>query len=251
MSICGLVFWILTLLLEYNFFYSPKIPDALPITHLDEDEDVARVRRQIVNKTIDDHILVISNLSKSYRSKKNKKLIAVNNLCMGIRSGECFGLCGVNGAGKTTTFRMLTGDLSPSAGYSFVHGFDITTQRRQVFKHIGYCPQFDALFDELTPVEHMLLMARLRGIQWKEEERHAYQLLRRLDLCEYLHTPVGKLSLGNKRKLSTALALVGNPSIAFLDEPTSGMDPSSRRFLWNVIRRLVKEGKSVVLTSHR
>jgi ABC-type multidrug transport system ATPase subunit len=97
----------------------------------------------------------------------------------------------------------------------------------------------------------MLLMARLRGIHWHDEKQHVYQLLKRLDLCEYLNIPVGKLSLGNRRKLSTAMALVGDPSIAFLDEPTSGMDPSSRRFLWNVIRRLVKDGKSVILTSHR
>jgi ABC-type multidrug transport system ATPase subunit len=170
---------------------------------------------------------------------------------MGIRAGECFGLCGVNGAGKTTTFRMLTGDLRPTAGYAYVHGYDSIKQKRQVFKYIGYCPQFDALFDELTPVEHMLLMARLRGIHWLDEDNHVQQLLKRLDLCEYLNIPVGKLSLGNRRKLSTAMALVGDPSIAFLDEPTSGMDPSSRRFLWNVIRRLVKEGKSIILTSHR
>ena len=88
---------------------------------------------------------------------------------MGIRSGECFGLCGVNGAGKTTTFRMLTGDLRPSAGYANVHGYDSIKEKRHVFKYMGYCPQFDALFDELTPVEHMLLMARVRGIHWKEE----------------------------------------------------------------------------------
>ena len=251
MAICGLVFWILTLLLEYGFFYNPSVPDALPYSHLDEDVDVAQARKQIVNKSVNDYILVMSNLSKFYRTKRAKKLIAVNNLCMGIRSGECFGLCGVNGAGKTTTFRMLTGDLRPSAGYSSVHGFDSLKQRRQVFKYIGYCPQFDALFDELTPVEHMLLMARLRGIQRQNENNHVQQLLKRLDLCEYLNVPVGKLSLGNRRKLSTALALVGDPSIAFLDEPTSGMDPSSRRFLWNVIRRLVKEGKSIILTSHR
>ncbi|CAF1349808.1 unnamed protein product [Adineta steineri] len=250
MAICGLVFWILTLLLEYGFFYSPSIPDALPYSHLDEDDDVAQARRQILNKTVNDNILVMSNLSKCYRTKKSKKLIAVNNICMGIRAGECFGLCGVNGAGKTTTFRMLTGDLRPTAGYSYVHGYDSIKQKQQVFKYIGYCPQFDALFDELTPVEHMLLMARLRGIHWQDENQHVQQLLKRLDLCEYLNIPVGKLSLGNRRKLSTAMALVGDPSIAFLDEPTSGMDPSSRRFLWNVIRRLVKEGKSVILTSH-
>ena len=251
MAICGLLFWILTLLLEYRFFYSPTIPDALPFSHLDEDEDVAQIRRQILNKNIDDNVLVMSNLSKCYRTKRHRKLIAVNNLCMGIRSGECFGLCGVNGAGKTTTFRMLIGDLIPTAGSSRVHGFDSMKEKRKVFRYIGYCPQFDALFDELTPVEHMLLMARLRGIFWRDESRHVNQLLKRLDLSEYLNVPVGKLSLGNRRKLSTAMALVGDPSIAFLDEPTSGMDPSSRRFLWNVIRRLVKEGKSVILTSHR
>ncbi|CAF3961575.1 unnamed protein product, partial [Rotaria sordida] len=250
MAICGFVFWILTLLLEYRFFYSPTIPDALPFSHLDEDEDVAKIRRQILNKTINDNILIMSNLSKCYRTRKHKKLIAVNNLCMGIRSGECFGLCGVNGAGKTTTFRMLIGDLYPTAGYAHIHGFDSMKERREVFKYIGYCPQFDALFDELTPVEHMLLMARLRGIYWHNEDQHVYQLLKRLDLCEYLNIPVGKLSLGNRRKLSTAMALVGDPSVVFLDEPTSGMDPSSRRFLWNVIRRLVKEGKSIILTSH-
>ncbi|CAF3675437.1 unnamed protein product [Rotaria socialis] len=250
MAICGLVFWILTLLLEYGFFYSPNVPDALPFSHLDEDEDVAQIRRQVVNKTIDDNILVMSNLSKCYRTKRHKKLIAVNNLCLGIRSGECFGLCGVNGAGKTTTFRMLIGDLYPTAGYAQIHGFDSMKQKRQVFKYIGYCPQFDALFDELTPVEHMSLMARLRGIYWQDENHHVLQLLKRLDLCEYLTVPVGKLSLGNRRKLSTAMALVGDPSVVFLDEPTSGMDPSSRRFLWNVIRRLIKEGKSIILTSH-
>ena len=252
MAICGFVFSVLTLLFEYGFFYSPRIPSALPFSHLAEDEDVAEARRQILRKTSDERtILTLSNLSKSYRTKKRKKFIAVNNLCLTLRSGECFGLCGVNGAGKTTTFRMLTGDLRPSAGSSIVHGFDSLKQRRQVFKFIGYCPQFDALFDELTPVEHLLLMSRLRGILREDEKRHVQQLITRLDLGEYLNTPVRKLSLGNRRKLSTAMSLVGDPSIAFLDEPTSGMDPSSRRFLWNVIRRLVKEGKSVILTSHR
>ncbi|CAF1384986.1 unnamed protein product [Rotaria sordida] len=169
---------------------------------------------------------------------------------MGIRSGECFGLCGVNGARKTTTFRMLIGDLYPTAGYAHIHGFDSMKERREVFKYIGYCPQFNGLFDELTPIEHMLLMALLRGIYYHDEGQHVYQLLKRLDLCEYLNIPVRKLSLGNRRKLSTAMALVDNPSILFLDEPTSGMDPSSRRFLWNVIRSLVKEGKSIIITSH-
>ncbi|CAF5094600.1 unnamed protein product, partial [Rotaria sp. Silwood1] len=157
---------------------------------------------------------------------------------------------GVNGAGKTTVFRILSGDLHPTAGYAHIHGYDSMKERQEVFKYIGYCPQFDALFDELTPVEHILLMARLRGIDWYNESQYAHQLLKRLDLCEYINIPVRKLSLGNRRKLSTAMALVGDPSVILLDEPTSGMDPLSKRFLWNVIRRLVKEGKSIILTSH-
>ncbi|CAF5178915.1 unnamed protein product, partial [Rotaria sp. Silwood1] len=159
MAICGLVFLVLTLLLEYGFFYSPKISDALPFSRLDEDvyedededEDVAHIRRQILNKTIGDNVLIMSNLSKCYRTKKHQKSIAVNNLCMGIRSGECLGLCGVNGAGKTTVFRILSGDLHPTAGYAHIHGYDSMKERQEVFKYIGYCPQFDALFDELTP----------------------------------------------------------------------------------------------------
>ena len=141
MSICGLVLWILTWLLEYGFFYSPRILDALPFSHL------AQVRRQIGNQTVDDHILT---LSKCYGTKKRKKLIGVNKLCLGIRSGEYFGLDEVNGAGKTTTFRMLTGDLRLSAGSSFVHGSESLKQRREVFESIGYCPSLDALLDELS-----------------------------------------------------------------------------------------------------
>ncbi|CAF1374019.1 unnamed protein product [Didymodactylos carnosus] len=250
MAISGVVFWILTLLLEYEFFYSPKIPDALPISHLDEDEDVGRARKHVLKEQCIDDVLVLYNLSKTYKTRIKKNLIAVNNICLGIPASDCFGLLGVNGAGKTTTFRMLTGDLRPTAGYARVNGFDSIKERRQVFKHIGYCPQFDALFDELTPLEHMLLTARLRGILWEDEKAIATNLLQKLDLVEYYNIPVGKLSLGNKRKLSTALALVGDPTILFLDEPTSGMDPSARRFLWNVIRQLIKDGRSIILTSH-
>ena len=97
------------------------------------------------------------------------------------------------------------------------------SHKRSYWKNIGYCPQFDALYDELTPADHLRLFARLKGIKSEYENIIVKNLLRRLDLLQYQDKPVGSLSLGNKRKLSTALALVGNPSVVFLDEPTSGM----------------------------
>ena len=178
---------------------------------------------------------------KDARFKQNKEFVAVENLTLGVPAGECFGLLGVNGAGKTTTFKMLTGDLTPTEGrislMSNASGetLDAFTQQNAYWSQVGYCPQFDALYDELTPADHIRLFARLKGVQSKHEQVLCDSLLKRLDLAKYETKPVGALSLGNKRKLSTALALVGNPSIVLLDEPTSGMDPVSRRRLWQEI----------------
>jgi ABC-type multidrug transport system ATPase subunit len=125
------------------------------------------------------------------------------------------------------------------------------SHKRSYWKNIGYCPQFDALYDELTPADHLRLFARLKGIKSEYEKIIVKNLLRRLDLLQYQDKSVGSLSLGNKRKLSTALALVGNPSVIFLDEPTSGMDPCSRRQLWECILDLTRnKNQSVLLTSH-
>ncbi|XP_075762141.1 ATP-binding cassette sub-family A member 2 [Pelodiscus sinensis] len=120
----------------------------------------------------------------------------------------------------------------------------------QVQQSLGYCPQFDALFDELTAQEHLELYTRLRGIPWKDEERVVKWALKKLELTKYADKPASTYSGGNKRKLSTAIALIGFPSFIFLDEPTTGMDPKARRFLWNLILDIIKTGRSVVLTSH-
>jgi ATP-binding cassette subfamily A (ABC1) protein 2 len=123
--------------------------------------------------------------------------------------------------------------------------------KKNFWKTIGYCPQFDALYDELTPSEHIKLFARIKGIKSMHEITLCNRLFERLDLLNYANKPCGKLSLGNKRKVSTALSLVGNPSIILLDEPTSGMDPMSRRRLWQEIINLTNEkNHSVLLTSH-
>ena len=175
----------------------------------------------------------VDDLTKNEKNKN--EFVAVDNLTFGVPAGECFGLLGVNGAGKTTTFKMLTTDLTPTDGNIYLtenisdtddsstRTFNALTSKKSYWNNIGYCPQFDALYDELTPSDHIRLFARLKGVRTKYEEILCQALLKRLDLLKYTNKPVGSLSLGNKRKLSTALALVGNPSIVLLDEPTSGM----------------------------
>ena len=227
---------------------------------------VASVANHSIHANNQNDQIILKGLRKVYNKaafsflKKKKRtetvdFVAVKNLTFGVPDGECFGLLGVNGAGKTTTFKMLTTDLAPTEGEIFVkrkeNYIDALGNKSQYWNQIGYCPQFDALYDELTPTEHIRLFARIKGVKYKHEDHLCECLLKRLDLVQYCNKPSGQLSLGNKRKLSTALALVGNPSIILLDEPTSGQDPVSRRRLWEEIINLTKQkGRSVLLTSH-
>jgi len=212
-----------------------------------EDEDVKKERSRVLNSEIGTDVLQVKNLFKRY--KKNAKQ-AVDHLTFGVQKAECFGLLGVNGAGKTTTFKMLTGDTEVTMGEAFVNGFSILSEMDQCRQSLGYCPQFDALDPLLTGREHLRLYARLRGLDEASAKKATEWGLKKLGLVAYSDRCAGTYSGGNKRKLSTAIALIGNPSIVFLDEPTSGMDPGARRFLWNSILEMIKGGQSVVLTSH-
>ncbi|KAJ7386394.1 ATP-binding cassette sub- A member 1 [Desmophyllum pertusum] len=145
---------------------------------------------------------------------------------------------------------MLTGDSSVSSGEAFVDSYSILTNIHKAHQSMGYCPQFDGLDNMLTAAEHLQLYARLRGVPEKDIKQVVDSLISRMNLSEYANRCAGGFSGGNKRKLSTAIALVGNPPIIFLDEPTTGMDPKARRFLWNIIIGIVKEGRTVILTSH-
>ncbi|CAF4332950.1 unnamed protein product, partial [Adineta steineri] len=175
----------------------------------------------------------------------------VKRTCVGVKQGECFGLLGVNGSGKTTTFKMLTGEVSMTDGNASINNFSVIKQLNKVHQNLGYCPQFDALDSLLTAREHLYLYARLRGIKKKNISYIADCLLKRLGLTLWADRPVKQYSGGNKRKLSTAISLIGNPSIIFMDEPTTGMDVRAKRFLWNCILTLTrKDHKSVVITSH-
>uniref|UniRef100_A0A671VQ68 ATP-binding cassette sub-family A member 2 n=1 Tax=Sparus aurata TaxID=8175 RepID=A0A671VQ68_SPAAU len=250
MTVEGFVGFLITILCQYNFLRKPpRVPvSCQPID--DDDVDVACERRRVLRGDADNDMLKIENLTKVYKSRKMGRILAVDRLCLGVRPGECFGLLGVNGAGKTTTFKMLTGDECTTGGEAFINGNSILKDLLRVQQSIGYCPQFDALFDDLTAKEHLELYTRLRGIPWKDQERVVQWALEKLELSKYADKPAGTYSGGNKRKLSTAIALIGYPSLIFLDEPTTGMDPKARRFLWNLILDIIKTGRSVVLTSH-
>uniref|UniRef100_A0A673GUN9 P-type phospholipid transporter n=1 Tax=Sinocyclocheilus rhinocerous TaxID=307959 RepID=A0A673GUN9_9TELE len=247
MAVEGVVFFIITVLIQYRFFFEPKSLSAKLSPIGEEDEDVARERQRIMSGAGQGDILELRQLTKVYKRKQKP---AVDRLCVGIPPGECFGLLGVNGAGKTSTFKMLTGDSVVTKGEAFLAGKSILREIDEVHQNMGYCPQFDAINDLLTGREHLEFYAILRGVPEKEVCEVAEWGIRKLGLVKYLDKKAGSYSGGNMRKLSTAISLIGAPPVVFLDEPTTGMDPKARRALWNCIHSVIKEGRSVVLTSH-
>ncbi|XP_062865086.1 phospholipid-transporting ATPase ABCA1 [Trichomycterus rosablanca] len=247
MAVEGVVMFGFTLLIQYKFFCQSRSVTGMARAKPVEDEDVARERERMQSGGAQNDLLRICNLTKMY---SGKKVVAVDGLYVGVPTAECFGLLGINGAGKTTTFKMLTGDIRPSSGNAFLNGYSIRTQMRQVHQNMGYCPQFDAIDDLLTGREHLEFYARLRGVPESEVTTVAEWGIQKLGLVKYSNKSAGTYSGGNKRKLSTAMALIGCPPLVFLDEPTTGMDPKARRFLWDCILSVIKEGRSVVLTSH-
>uniref|UniRef100_A0A3Q2Y3U5 ATP binding cassette subfamily A member 1 n=1 Tax=Hippocampus comes TaxID=109280 RepID=A0A3Q2Y3U5_HIPCM len=244
MAVEGVVFFVITVLIQYRFCVKPR-----PVSHMtklgvlgEEDEDVARERQRIVHGLGHGHILELRQLTKVVLTQCARVRVCVLHVF-----GQCFGLLGVNGAGKTTTFKMLTGDTVVTSGEAFLAGKSILRELDQVHQNMGYCPQFDAVNELLTGREHLELYAILRGVPGKEVAEWG---IRKLGLLKYADKAAGSYSGGNLRKLSTAMALIGAPPVVFLDEPTTGMDPKARRALWNCILDVIKEGRSVVLTSH-
>ncbi|XP_061682240.1 phospholipid-transporting ATPase ABCA1 isoform X2 [Syngnathoides biaculeatus] len=262
MALEGVLFFIFTLMLQYKFFIGHRsfqnsyfgllcvrprtfVSESLPLGP--EDEDVARERKRVKSGKTNSDILTMTNLTKIYKAGTKP---AVNQLCLGIPRGECFGLLGVNGAGKTTTFRMLTGDTSITFGEAFLNNHSVLRELDRVHQLMGYCPQFDAICNLLTAIEHLELYARLRGVPEESVSKVARWGVKKMGLSQYAKQESGGYSGGNKRKLSTAIALIGAPPVIFLDEPTTGMDPKAKRFLWNCILCFTREGRAVVLTSH-
>ncbi|MEU5807866.1 ATP-binding cassette domain-containing protein [Streptomyces sp. NPDC047718] len=184
-------------------------------------------------------------LRKSYGDK-----IVLNGLDLTISEGTVFALLGPNGAGKTTTVEILSTLIEPDGGQARIAGHDLAERPGDVRGAIGVTGQFAAVDGLLTAEENLLLMADLRHLPRREGRRRAAELLERLELTEAARKPVSTLSGGMRRKLDLAMTLVGDPRIIFLDEPTTGLDPRSRRTLWEIIRDLVvSDGVTVFLTT--
>ena len=181
-------------------------------------------------------------------TKKYGDLMAVDGLSIGIKKGEVFGFLGPNGAGKTTSIKMMVGLLRPTSGTVYINGTDVQKVEKGT---IGMCPQELMLWEYLTCKESLDLMADMYEVPKKVRDPRVKKLLNDLFLVEKADTIVSKLSGGMKRRLNLALAVVHEPEVVVLDEPSEGLDPQSRRVLWNYIRAMRdKEGKTVILTTH-
>uniref|UniRef100_A0A7E4VBK1 ABC transporter domain-containing protein n=2 Tax=Panagrellus redivivus TaxID=6233 RepID=A0A7E4VBK1_PANRE len=211
------------------------------------DEDVEREQITVEEiENVDDYGLVVRHLAKAY----NNEFLAVKGLSFAARKGECFGLLGVNGAGKTTTFSMLTGRLPIGGGDAFIRGNSVGTGGFSSFRLLGYCPQFDALNLRLTAREQLAFFARIRGIRECDIPKTVDWAIAKMHLNAYATKVSGAYSGGNKRKLSAAIALVADPPVVLLDEPSAGMDVASQSFMWQLILQLRRSDRTVILTSH-
>ena len=189
--------------------------------------------------------ITINNLTKRFED-----VTAVDELNLEVEKGELFGLLGPNGAGKTTTINVLCGLLKPTSGSVNVGGYDIQKSPNKVKEMIGVCPQDTAVFSYLTGRENVELFANLHAMPQEKLKKNTENLLKKLGLLEDANRPVRKYSGGMRRRTNLIMALVHDPEIAFLDEPTVAMDVQSRHAVWGFIKELKKQNKTVILTTH-
>ncbi len=189
--------------------------------------------------------IVIDNLTKRFED-----VTAVDGLSLEVENGELYGLLGPNGAGKTTVINVLCGLLEPTSGSVSVGGYDVQKEPVKVKELIGVCPQDAAVYPYLTGRENVELFGNLHAMPKDKLKRNTEELLGKMGLLEDAKRRVGKYSGGMKRRINLIMALVHDPKIAFLDEPTVAMDPQSRHAVWDFIRELKKENKTVILTTH-
>lgn len=187
----------------------------------------------------------ILNLRKEY-----KDVVAVNDLSLKINKGEIFGLLGPNGAGKTTTINMMNGLLKPTSGEVYIAGYDIKKDLNKIKQMIGVCPQQASSYKFLTGRENIELFGKLYNIKKNKLKERTAQMLKMADFVEESKRKVKGYSGGMLRKLNVLMALIGDPEIVFLDEPTVGMDPRARRNMWSFISSLKSQNKTVLLTTH-
>ncbi|XP_064549091.1 phospholipid-transporting ATPase ABCA1 [Drosophila montana] len=269
LTVLTLVMGFFTIVLEHkyyrrqlkDFFYGKtcKIPPKTGSSNheldcindcVNEEQHVKQLLDGTAQQASEDYPLIVSNLHKRYAGKP-----AVSGISFAAVSGECFGLLGVNGAGKTTTFQMIAANKTVDSGQIRTRGIDIRLKEVAYRQQFGYCPQNDAINQFMTAEQCLRLMALLRGLSWRgnepgDVENSVNFWLHKMHLLKYRHVAVRNYSGGTKRKLMAAMAMIGAPSLVLLDEPTTGVDPISRRFLWKCIKDFLAQDRTVVLTSH-
>ena len=195
--------------------------------------------------TVSDYAIFVENLSKDYGDVR-----AVRDLTLRIPEREIFGLLGPNGSGKTTTINCLSGLIKPTGGALRVGGFDVQRETSRVREILGICPQETALFPYLSGRENIQLFGDLYAVPREQLKQNVTYVIEKVGLASDIDRRVSKYSGGMKRRISIAMALVQDPKILFLDEPTIGMDPQSRRAIWDFVSELKKRGKTILLTTH-
>jgi ATP-binding cassette, subfamily A (ABC1), member 3 len=192
--------------------------------------------------------LRVLHLSKSFKTRAYGRVTAVDDVTFGVKKNEILAIAGPNGAGKSTTITMLRGDLSPSNRSSEVEiaNISVLTDKKAARAHLGVCPQFDAM-DQMTVLEHLKFYAGVRGVP--DVESAAARIISAVGLEKFKDRMGSRLSGGNQRKLSLGIALIGNPPVVLLDEPSSGMDPISKRLMWSTLHEFVPN-RSILLTTH-
>ncbi|MBQ3827154.1 MAG: ATP-binding cassette domain-containing protein, partial [Prevotella sp.] len=203
---------------------------------------IEAVRTTEVN---DDYVIEVEHLVKAFGS-----FHAVDDISFKVKKGEIFGFLGANGAGKTTAMHMLTGLNQPTSGNGRVVGYDIRTQHEQIKKHIGYMSQRFSLYEDLTVAENIRLFAGIYGMKDEEIKVKTKELLQRLQFDSHANDLVSSLPLGWKQKLAFSVSIFHEPGVVFLDEPTGGVDPATRRQFWELIYDAARRGITVFVTTH-
>ncbi|XP_059142624.1 phospholipid-transporting ATPase ABCA1-like [Physella acuta] len=261
----GVLSWIFIMLIEFKvirliwyrvsciqtLFCGKKFAD---VQVAQEDDDIINEQKRVHESPKEDLLksdaLLLIDLKKVYCSLCCSIHTAVHPVSFGVPDKECLGLLGQNGAGKTTIFKMLTGDITLSAGEAYVGGYNIKSKIKKVQSMMSYCPQFDALHDSLTGRETLYLYARLRGVKEQYLNTITEMVIDFITLRPHEDKVTSAYSGGNKRKLSMGIAIIGDPHFIMLDEPTAGMDPISRRSLWKCLHMIRSMERTLVLTSH-
>lgn len=217
--------------------------------------DVSQEREavdKILSSSSTSHAIVCDDIKKVYPGKDgNPGKYAVRGLSLAIPRGECFGMLGPNGAGKTTSINMMTGLLAPTSGTAFIQGLDIRRNLNKIYSCMGVCPQHDLLWETLTGREHLLFYGRLKNLKGAALKNAVESSLKSVNLFNggVGDKQAGKYSGGMKRRLSVAISLIGDPRVVYMDEPSTGLDPASRKNLWDVVRQ-AKQDRAIILTTH-